>query len=271
MASVKHGFHPGCAVLAVVMACASGGTALAQGGSGADARRRQASDHVKKGDAFKEARDFEAAAREYEKAYELVPHPVLIFNLGQVYRLKGDAERALDYYERYLAVEPDGVASDQAREFAGVLRTQIERERTRESVPDRPAKRTTPVPAPRPAAPADEGAGRGLRIGGLVSAGAGVIAVGVGIKFGLDARSISDDINAHGDGQPWPEELLDRQVEGKRAERAMFLLTGVGAAAIVTGGVLYYLGHRARRQTERVAVTPVATGSELGVVVLGQF
>src|SRR5690606_10938706 len=69
--------------------------------------------------------------REYEKAYELVPHAVLFFNLGQVYRLDGNRERALEYYQRYLALDPDGRASSQARRFVKELEREIAREKAR--------------------------------------------------------------------------------------------------------------------------------------------
>jgi tetratricopeptide (TPR) repeat protein len=260
------------AVVLVALATASG-AAAAQGreDAGAAERRRRAGEHVKKGDAFKEAGDYDAAAREYQKAYEQVPHPVLFFNLGQVFRLKGDRRRALDYYERYLAVDPSGLASQQARRFAAQLRGELARER--ESRP--PERERAAGPDRRGGAPADAGArgrGRGLRIAGLVSAGAGLVAIGAGVKFGLDARRASDDINGHDEGA-WPDDLLARQDDGERAERNMILLTAAGAAAIATGGVLYYFGRRARRGAgERaVAVSPAATDGGVGLTVSGRF
>ncbi len=238
-----------------------------------EARRREASEHVQRGDAFKESGDYAAAAREYQKAYALVPHPVLIFNLAQVYRLGGDRERAIEHYDRYLAADPNGRASRQARQFADQLRRELERERAgREGA--RPRADTAPEPAGTTAV--DQSAeppspGRGLRLAGMVSAGAGLVAIGVGVKFGLDARGISDDIDAHTEGE-WPEELLARQADGEAAQRNMFILTGVGAAAIVAGGALYYFGHRARGEAAppAVAVTPV-TGGGMGLVFSGEF
>jgi len=286
MALVRRGAHGWrCAVVALVVACATGGVAAAQERSGANERRRAASDHVKRGDALKEAGDYEGAARAYEQAYELVPHPVLIFNLGQVYRLKGDSERALDYYERYLAVEPHGLASAQAREFADLLRIQLERRRAKEAeerwrerapAPDRAQPAAVSPTGRSRAAGRGEAAGRGgrgLRIAGLASAGAGLVALGLGVKFGLDARKASDDINAHEQGE-WPDELLARQRDGERAERNMFILTGVGAAALAGGGLLYYWG--VRRRGEKIgkavlAVTPAVAGDDVGLVVSGRF
>jgi tetratricopeptide (TPR) repeat protein len=268
-----------CALLILLAACLLARSASAQEGPGAD-KRRQASYHVKKGDAFKEAGDYAAAAREYKNAYDLVPHPVLFFNLAQVHRLDGDRKRALEYYERYLAMEPDGQASKQARQFADQLRDELASEREDAVDPGagsdsgRDAERSdggTPAGSLSRRV-SDPGAGRGLRVAGLISGGAGLIAIGLGFKFGLDASRITDEINGHDAGE-WPDELLARQADGERAERNMFILTGAGAAVIAAGGVLYYLGHRARRDaTERtIGVQPVAGGGQVGLVLAGSF
>jgi tetratricopeptide (TPR) repeat protein len=75
-------------------------------------------------------------------------------------------------------------------------------------------------------------AGRGLRLAGIGAAGAGVVAIGIGVVFGLKARSISDEAAG------WDAFDPGRYDQGKAGERNMFVLTGLGAAAVVTGGVL---------------------------------
>ena len=88
--------------------------------------RKRAGKHVEQGDRYKEAGEYDKAAREYEKAYDLVPHPELFFNLAQVYRLGGKKEKALEYYEKYLAVQPNGRAAAQSKRFARQLRKQLD-------------------------------------------------------------------------------------------------------------------------------------------------
>jgi tetratricopeptide (TPR) repeat protein len=51
---------------------------------------------------------YEEAARHYEAAYRLVQDPVLLFNLGQSWRLGGQPERALAAYRSYLRTAPAG-------------------------------------------------------------------------------------------------------------------------------------------------------------------
>jgi tetratricopeptide (TPR) repeat protein len=57
---------------------------------------------------------YEEAARHYEAAYRLVQDPILLFNLGQSWRLGGQPERALAAYRAYLRTAP---ANAQQREL----------------------------------------------------------------------------------------------------------------------------------------------------------
>ncbi len=49
---------------------------------------------------------FEAAAADYQAAYELDHRPALLFDIGQCYRNLGNYERARFYYRRFLALDP---------------------------------------------------------------------------------------------------------------------------------------------------------------------
>ena len=276
--------------------------ARAQPGEGGDAeaqeRRRRASAHVEQGDRYKEAGEFAKAAREYEKAYELVPHAVLFFNIAQVHRLGGDRPRALEYYERYLAAEPDGRASAQARRFAAELEREIRAEERRRQGSgegggdtgdgdtgggdtgdgdtgdgDTGGGDTGGGPGPVIRGGTDTARpGRGMRIAGMAAAGAGAVSLGVGVVFGLKARSISDEISTH-EGA-WTDDDLARQDDGRSAERMMFVATGVGVAAIAAGAVLYYLGHSAGAEAEagsRLEAAALVTGDSVGLAVGGRF
>ena len=124
--------------------------------------------------------------------------------------------------------------------------------------------------------------GRVLRIAGMATAGAGVIAIAVGIKYGLDARRISKDLSDHDESAPdggmWTEAILAKQAVGKRAEKRMFIGTGLGAAFIAGGAVLYYLGHKARADAEEsagdaegISAAPVIDVDSFGFAVSGRF
>lgn len=111
--------------------------------------------------------------------------------------------------------------------------------------------------------------GRSLRVAGLASTGVGLLAIVGGVKYHLDARSLSDEFS----NVTWSPELEQRfqDAEGEDAERNARLLYGIGAAAVVTGGVLYYIGLRVgKNRPLEVAITPGVQGVGQ-VVVTGRF
>lgn len=70
---------------------------------------------VADGIAAQEAHEYGRAVGLYLKAFSLNPHPLLLFDVAQAYRLAGCFERAGLFYERYLALEPKGTQSEPSR------------------------------------------------------------------------------------------------------------------------------------------------------------
>ena len=103
---------------------------------------------------------------------------------------------------------------------------------------------------------------RPLRIAGLAAAGLGVISLGLGVKFGVDAKHDSDAISM----QRGPWTLADEATfnAGRAAQRDMYAAYIVGGALVVAGGVIYYLGVRAH-------VAPVVTAGAASVSLWAQF
>lgn len=99
------------------------GPATADAQSGAQAQapshtdRQAAKEFVDKGIAAQNAKDYDKAIEFYNKASALIPHPILLFNIGQAHRLAGRPDRAAPFYERYLANDPNGSESTVAREI----------------------------------------------------------------------------------------------------------------------------------------------------------
>jgi hypothetical protein len=59
-------------------------------------------------------------------------------------------------------------------------------------------------------------------------------------------------------------ELLDRVDAGERAERNMAMFTTAGAAAAVTGAVLYLVGRARRDEPPSIGVAPTTGGAAIG-------
>jgi tetratricopeptide (TPR) repeat protein len=79
----------------------------------------------KEGESAFQAGRYDDAIAKYQEAYSLVPLPLLLFDLGQAHRLKGEPEKAVGYYRKYLDVEPGGKAAGEAREHVAALEPEV--------------------------------------------------------------------------------------------------------------------------------------------------
>jgi tetratricopeptide (TPR) repeat protein len=77
-------------------------TALADG----DAERR-AQAHFQRGEKMFRVGRFQEALVAYQRAFDAMPLPELLFNIAQCYRNLGDPEQAIRSYRRYLHEKPD--------------------------------------------------------------------------------------------------------------------------------------------------------------------
>lgn len=80
----------------------------------------------KQGRAYYDAGAYALAIKEYRKAYRLTPRPLLLFNIGQAYRLKGDKAQAIVTYQRFLAVVSEGTIAEEARNHIAALQLKIQ-------------------------------------------------------------------------------------------------------------------------------------------------
>jgi hypothetical protein len=125
-----------------------------------------------------------------------------------------------------------------------------------------PQKALAPPPAPpvvapqtiaaRPSEPASSGSGRGLRIGGLALGVAGAIAVGNGIRLSVRVHDLNGSIH-EGDAAG--------EAAGRAASRGQWISYGVGAGALVAGGILYYLGLEQDPKGPTLALAPLPGGA----------
>jgi len=87
--------------------------------------KRRARQHFAQGEAYMKTHAYDLAAKEYEAAYEAVPRAGFQFNVGLAYEKAGDAGAAIAAYTRYLGLEPDGVASAEARARRAALQRAV--------------------------------------------------------------------------------------------------------------------------------------------------
>jgi hypothetical protein len=79
------------------------GTAFAQ----TDEERAESERLAQEGTSFFQARNFEEAAIAFQEAYNLAPHPVVLFNLARAHQEMGDLPTALRLFRDVLGMQPD--------------------------------------------------------------------------------------------------------------------------------------------------------------------
>src|SRR5205814_195617 len=109
--------------------------------------------------------------------------------------------------------------------------------------PPVPLINTVPPPAPAPAPEADQrSALSGMQIAGIVVAGAGVVSLAVGTVFGVEAISKNDDAKKYCQGKVCNDQRgVTLTNDANSAAVVANVTVGLGAAALVGGGLLYFL------------------------------
>ena len=175
-----------------------------------------------------------------------------IFNLARCYQQNGQLDQALVHFRAYLRrPDVDPAAAAKAREYVAVL----ERHPPAATPPRHPAA-FGPTGKGRPTR-FHQHAGTGSHrdqphpdhLGGPCASvdwspgGAGLAALATGLYYARQTQKLNEETEraAPNSPQSW---YLEQNKKGERAERRQWLFLGAGAAAIASGGVLYYLGVR---------------------------
>lgn len=262
-------------------------TALAQ--SAED--KQEAAALVERADAANAAGDHEMAGQLYQRAYKLDPRPQLLVKVATAYQTMGKSQWALTYYCEYLSTAPAGDDVAAARTNARTLHVELGgdasatdadicRPVTRESTPP-PATDTTRAAAPvasasrpLPETPDEDPDGTGtssLRVASLALAGVGAIAFGVGVYYGLQARSIANELTNHPVEEPWPVDLRAREERGESYNRRAIALMAGGGAAVALGVAAYVVLRPSSSPADAVTVAPVLSPDGIGLAAAARF
>jgi hypothetical protein len=177
---------------------------------------------------------------------------------------KGETQKHIDACLSYLgksAPKPAPVAASE----------QAEAPRAAASPAASPVPAAPPAELPQPvtvtqqpAAIEGRRAGFGLRVAGIATTSVGGAAVLTGLLFNLKVNSMSSDLEAH-----YTSDTRSTQQGYKTLSQVSY---GVGAACLVGGAVLYYLGwKKGQGAQERVVVAPTVSAGEVGAVLGGSF
>jgi tetratricopeptide (TPR) repeat protein len=258
--------------------------ANAQNRAPTDEQRREAKRHFDKGQLAYDLGRYTEAIAEWERSYALSREPGLLYNLGQAAQLHGDCAAAARYYMSFLRRRPNASNREQVEGLIEEMTICVaakppspadEQSPEQPGTPLREMKPASPPPAPaaealrEPAPVAIEAKprpGRTKKVAGIAAAGGGALLIGTGIYFGRRASSASDEVTeACGTGCEWADES-GTDADGRRAAKLQWAFYGVGAAALASGAVLYYLGLRDDRQAAQVMAGPLRNGGAGAVV-----
>lgn len=133
--------------LALLGVCAS---LLSASVAHADARA-EARRHFEAGMDHIAASRFSQGVAELERAYAILPHPAVLYNIARAWRDAGELEKSLAAYEQYLAENPDDTGEVEAA--IDNLKARIAKKKADAKAPPAPEPGQ---PAPEPDAPAPE-------------------------------------------------------------------------------------------------------------------
>jgi hypothetical protein len=272
------------AVLVAVALGAWGPTAEASDNSRATAKAR-----YETATRLYEIREYDKALLEYKSAYLAQPDPAFLFNIGQCYRKLGQNHEALNFFQEYLKkASPDDPNRSQVearvRDIEAEAKLQAEAAQAA-AAPVPPPEVVQPVPTPAiapvaaaptvPAASVEQAvpvsatpaaSGRGLRIAGIACGAAGLASMGIAIYYYTRARSLSDSVTS----SPNPKASDDQA--GRDAQTMQRVFYSIGAGALVTGTVLYWLGWPTKQAGPAVAgVAPIMGPGLAGISAQGTF
>lgn len=234
----------------LALVCLFAATAHAQPADDATARAKALYDEGSKHYTLGEYRE---AVGKFRAAYDLLPDALFLFNIAQSYRQLNECDQARTFYKSYLRTEPTADNRDQVERFITAMD---------ECVKKKDAERDAALRAQQPTivTRADHA---GLRIAGYVTGAAGLLMLGGGVYFSLDARDQAREVeNLCSEGCTTSDiAAIDRK--GLDSERDAIILYVAGGAAIAAGiGMVVWARMKDR---ESVVVTPTPNGVSAAV------
>lgn len=199
------------------------------------------------GDEAYKAGDFERAADLVKRAYALYPEPLLLYNIALALDGLGKTKDALDYYEQYLATDPNVKDRGAIERRVATMRAQLAAQAEANKPPPPPPPRVEPAPEPASKLP-------------YVTIGVGLATIAGGFGFGALSAS------RHDDAETAPSQLVAQQQQDRAQLYAttaniMFVAGGV----IAVGGVIWAVLDRPKRASDTSGTKIVVGPSSIGV------
>jgi hypothetical protein len=216
------------------------------------------------GDAREAEARRECLAGRYQRGIDLLAalftetrDPNHIFNQGRCYEQNDRPDEAISRFREYLRKAPSLPPSETA-EVEQHIRG-CEKRKAELQAGAQPASTGDHELRERMARDEEERA-RHLRIAGISIAAAGGVALAFGGYMSYRTNKLESDFKEKQTQQM--QAFFDRKAynSGQRAELFQWIGYAVGAVAIGTGGIFYYLGYREREGSVTMALAPASQG-----------
>ena len=246
----------------------------------AEPRRKQAVEsHYNQGMKHYTLGHFPEAIEEFEKAYDLKPEPIFLYNIAQSHRQNKNAERAIFFYRRYLEAEPRAKNRAEVEKRIKDMESLFAEEKERAAAPAvqppavapaPPAPVVVAAPAPIEPPPSPEkvsaNPGRGLRMAGVVLSGVGLAGIGTGIYFGVHQASLYNQAHDTTKGYDYQKDQSAGTFQALE-----WVALGLGGAVLATGVVLYIVGASTSGPSQTVALVPLLAPGVRGIALSGRL
>lgn len=246
-------------IATVILAAASANAQPAPDPPSHDDAKARSKDLYTDGTKQYDLRDYKGAIESFRKAYELVPEPLFLFDIGQAYRQLRDCDNARSFYKTYLRNLPASDNRAKVERFIADMDDCVrEQEKTR--VQERERARPPVIVAPPPVRTSHR-----LAISGVAVAIGGIALAGIGIYYSVDAANQARRLETSCQFGCEGADVASTDQRGRDADRNAIILYSVGGTAIATGiGMLLWTTFQT---DETISVTPKPGGATVSATV----
>ena len=200
--------------------------------------------------------EYAAAIESFRASYDLVPQPLLLFDIAQAYRQLHDCEHARAFYKSYLRNLPTADNRDKVAHFIDEMDACVaEADRVR-------ATSTRTVATQAPVVPVRH---RALIVGGVVTAILGLAAAGTAVYFSNDASNQARYLESLCQFGCEGADVAAVDQRGQDSSRNAVVLYAVGGTLFSAGvGMVLWA---ALRTDEPITIVPVPGGATVSTTV----
>jgi tetratricopeptide (TPR) repeat protein len=225
--------------------------AIAAPARAASEEDERAKAHFLAGQSYYEQASYTDALREFTEAYRISKRPALLYNIARCHEALESYADAVKMLEAYLDQDPE--TTDRA-----AVETRIANLKERQAAREAKLQPPAAVKAPPPTTIAPPPAPHRKRVYTWIVGGVGVAALAAALGTGIASQLAYNDLSSKCSGTTCdPATVGNAQGKidsGKRLALATDILWPIGAAAAVTGIVLFFVEGRHHKEHGGLAI-----------------